>query len=108
MHLTRLGHCTQYYFMALSTLSPPLPALEDLITLTPRPTRKKIGPQLTRDIRRDILLLRDLSDYDGDEAEYMYEHIADLLSRRLQLFKSMVPQGALTVGKFRPTVGKVQ
>jgi uncharacterized NAD-dependent epimerase/dehydratase family protein len=31
-------HCTtQHLFMALSTLNPPLPALEDLITLTPRP-----------------------------------------------------------------------
>jgi hypothetical protein len=45
----------KYHFMALSTLNPPLPALEDLITLTPHhPPKKKIGPQLTRDIRRDI------------------------------------------------------
>ena len=51
--------------MALSTLNLPLPALEDLISLTP----KKIGPRLTRDIRRDILLLRELSVYE-DEAEY--------------------------------------
>jgi len=47
--------------MALSTLNLPLPALEDLITLTPRPAKKKIGPLLTRDIRRDILLLRSMT-----------------------------------------------
>jgi hypothetical protein len=68
--------------MALSTLNPPLPALEDLITLTPRPAKKKIGPRLTRDIRRDTLLLRKLNDYDGDEAEYTCERIAELLSKR--------------------------
>jgi hypothetical protein len=46
--------------MALSTLNPSLPALEDLITLTlPRPPPKRIGPRFTRDIRRDILLLRE-------------------------------------------------
>jgi hypothetical protein len=67
--------------MALSTLNPPLPALEDLITLTPRPAKKKIGPRLTRDIRRDILLLRELNDYE-DEPEYTYERIAELLSKR--------------------------
>jgi hypothetical protein len=62
--------------MTLSTLNPPLPALEGLITLTPCPARKKIGPRLTRDIRRDILLLRELNDYE-DEPEYTYERIAD-------------------------------
>ena len=62
--------------MALSTLNPSLPTLEDLITLTPRPAKKKIGPRLTRDIRRDILLLRELNDYE-DEPEYTYERIAD-------------------------------
>jgi hypothetical protein len=68
--------------MALSTLNPSLPALEDLITLTPRPPPpKKIGPRLTRDIRRDILLLRELNDYE-DEAEYTYERIAELLLKR--------------------------
>jgi hypothetical protein len=82
MYLTRLEHCTQYHFMALSTLNPPLLALEDLIILTPRPTKKKIGPRLTRDIRRDILLLRELNDYDEDEAEYTYERIAELLLKR--------------------------
>jgi len=60
--------------MALSTLNPS--ALEDLVTLTPRPAKKKIGPRLTRDIRRDILLLRELNDYE-DEPEYTYERIAD-------------------------------
>jgi hypothetical protein len=69
--------------MALSTLNPPLPALEDLITLTPRPpSPKKIGPRLTRDIRRDILLLRELNDYDKDEAEYTYKRIAKVLLKR--------------------------
>jgi len=58
------------------TLNPPLPALEDLITLTPRPAKNKIGPRLARDIRRDILLLRELNDYE-DEPEYTYERIAD-------------------------------
>ena len=62
--------------MALSTLNPPLPVLEDLITLTPRPA-KKIGPRLTRDIRRHVLLLRELNDYE-DEAEYTYERKAEL------------------------------
>ena len=59
-----------------------LPALEDLISPTPRcPAPKKIGPRLTRDIRRDILLLRELNDYE-DETEYTYERIAKLLSKR--------------------------
>jgi hypothetical protein len=66
--------------MALSTLNPPLPALEDLITLTPvppqstprTPTKKTLGQRLSRDIRRDILLLRELNDND-DEIEYTYE-----------------------------------
>jgi hypothetical protein len=53
-----------------------------LITLTPHPAKKKIGPRLTRDIRRDILLLRELNDYDEDETEYTYECIAELLSKR--------------------------
>jgi hypothetical protein len=73
-----LAYVTQHHFMALSTLNPPLPALEDLITLTPRPAKKKIGPRLIRDIRRDILLLRELNDY--DEPKYTYERIAELLS----------------------------
>jgi hypothetical protein len=61
--------------MALSTPNPPLPALEDLITLTSRRfTSKKIGPRFTRDIRRDILLLRELNNYEN-EAKYTYERI---------------------------------
>ena len=43
------------------------------------PTRKSLGPRLSRDIRRDILLLRELNDND-DEIEYTYERIAALLS----------------------------
>jgi len=68
--------------MALSTLNISLSALEDLI-LTPRrsPSKKAVGPRLTRDIRRDILLLRELNDYE-DEAEYTYERIVKLLSKR--------------------------
>jgi len=67
--------------MALSTLNPPLPALEDLITLTPRRTpKKKIGPRLTRDIRRNILLLRELNAYE-DEPEYTCKRIAEILSK---------------------------
>ena len=42
------------------------------------PAKKKIGPRLIRDIRRDILLLRELNDY--DEPKYTYERIAELLS----------------------------
>jgi hypothetical protein len=68
--------------MILFTLNPSVSALEDLIILTPRPTKKKIGPRFTRNIRRDILLLRDLNNYDGDEIKYTYEHIADLLLKR--------------------------
>lgn len=75
--------------MTLSTLNPPLPALEDLSALTPRPpqsaprtpTRKKLGPRLSWDIRRDILLLRDLNDNDH-EIKFTYERIAALLSYR--------------------------
>jgi hypothetical protein len=64
--------------MALSILNASLPAPEDLITLTSRHSpSKKVGPRLTRDIRRDILLLRELNDYE-DEVEYTYEHIAEL------------------------------
>jgi hypothetical protein len=58
--------------MALSTLNPPVSALEDLIILTLRPAKNKIGPRLTRNIRRDILLLRDFNNYDGNEIEYIY------------------------------------
>jgi hypothetical protein len=34
-----------------------------------RSTSKKVGPRLTRDIRRDMLLLREIIDYE-DEVEY--------------------------------------
>ena len=36
-----------------------------------------MGPRLSRDIRRDILLLRELNDYE-DEVEYTYERMAEL------------------------------
>jgi hypothetical protein len=83
--------------MALSTLNAPLPALEDLIALNPRPTpktpKKKIGSRLTRDIRRDILLLRELNDYDNDDGvKYTYERIATLLLYR---YKRKVTQRAV-------------
>jgi hypothetical protein len=81
--------------MALSTLNASLPALEDLIALNPRPPsppprpprtpktpKKKIGSRLTQDIRRDILFLRELNNYDDDEVEYTYERIATLLLHR--------------------------
>jgi hypothetical protein len=38
---------------------------------------KRWAPRLSRDIRRDILLLRELNDYE-DEVEYTYERIAEL------------------------------
>jgi hypothetical protein len=72
-------HNIQHHFMALSILNASLPALEDLITLTSRRSPStKVGPRLTRDIRRDILLLRELNDYE-DEVEYAYECIAELV-----------------------------
>ena len=58
----------QHHFMAISTLDASLPALEDLITLVHAVPLPKSGPRLTRDIRRDILLLRELNDYE-DEVE---------------------------------------
>jgi hypothetical protein len=82
-HPTRLEQFTQHStpLHGLSTLHASLPALEDLITLTPcRSSSKIVSPRLTRDIRRDILLLRELSDYEN-EVEYMYECIAKLLSK---------------------------
>jgi hypothetical protein len=70
-------HNIQHHFMALSTLNASLPALEDLITLTSRRSpSKKVGPRLTRDIRRDILLLRELNDYE-DEVEYTYISLSE-------------------------------
>ena len=67
----------QHHFRTISTLDAPLPALEDLITLVHAVPLPKSGPRLTRDIRRDILLLRELNDYE-DEVEYTYERIAEL------------------------------
>jgi hypothetical protein len=65
--------------MALFTPNLLLLALADLITLAlRRSSSKKIGPRLIRDIRRDILLLCELNDYE-DRVEYMYERIAELL-----------------------------
>jgi len=64
--------------MTLSILNESLPAPDDLITLIQRHSpSKKVGPRLCRDIRRDILLLHELNDYE-DEVEYTYEHIAEL------------------------------
>jgi hypothetical protein len=37
---------------------------------------KKVGPRLTRDIQRDILLLRELDDYE-DEVEYTYISLSE-------------------------------
>jgi hypothetical protein len=62
--------------MAISTLDASLPALEDLITCPRRSPSKKVGPPLTRDIRRDILLLRELNDYE-DEVEYTYISLSE-------------------------------
>jgi hypothetical protein len=68
--------------MALSTLNPPLPALEDLVAIlkpaSPPPStppKPKIK-RLTRDQRRDILLMRDLG--------FTYEKIAEQLAQRYQ------------------------
>jgi hypothetical protein len=36
-----------------------------------------VGLRLSREIRRDILLLRELNDYE-DEVEYTYERIAEI------------------------------
>ena len=60
--------------MALSTLNLPLPALEDLIGLTPRPpqltpktpTKKSSAHDFPATFRRDILLLRELNDNDDE------------------------------------------
>jgi hypothetical protein len=41
-----------------------------------RSTSKKVGPRLSRDIRRDILLLRELIDYE-DEVEYTYISLSE-------------------------------
>src|ERR1700727_196400 len=41
-----------------------------------RSPSKKVGPRLTRDIRRDILPLRELNDYE-DEVEYTYISLSE-------------------------------
>ena len=48
---------------------------------------KRWAPRLGREIRRDILLLRELNDYE-DEVEYTYEHIAELAREMLARCKS--------------------
>jgi hypothetical protein len=53
---------------------------------------EKIGSRLTRDIRRDILFLRELNDYDNDEVKYTYEKITILLSH---YYKRKVTQRAV-------------
>ena len=74
--------------MALSTMNTQSPALEDLLAVQSAPLervfvppttppKKSVGKRLTRDQRRDILLLRDL----GSE-EYPYGKIASVLSQR--------------------------
>jgi len=45
-----------------------------------RSPSKKVGPQLSRDIQRDILLLRELSDYE-DEAECTYTIVRGMPAR---------------------------
>jgi hypothetical protein len=75
--------------MALSTLNPPLPALENLIALAPRPpqptpkttTKKKLGPRLSAILDAISSFPRELNDND-DEIECIYERIATILSRR--------------------------
>ena len=41
-----------------------------------RSPSKKVSPRLTRDIQRDILLLRELNDYE-DEADYTYISLSE-------------------------------
>ena len=78
VYVLSILHNIRHHFMALSILNASLPAPDDLITLTHRRSpSKKMGPQLSRDIRPDILLLRELNDYE-DEVEYTYERIAEL------------------------------
>jgi hypothetical protein len=68
--------------MALSTLNPPLPTLEDLFTLTPsRPLLKRSTRGLPAISDAISLLLRELNDHE-DEAEYTCKRIAELLSKR--------------------------
>jgi hypothetical protein len=69
----------QHHFIALSIPNASLLALDDLITLTQRRSpSKKAGPRLSREIRHDILLLREFNSYE-DEEEYTYGRIAELV-----------------------------
>jgi hypothetical protein len=63
--------------MAISALDTSLPASRRSYCSCPRrSTSKKVGPRLSRDIRRDILLLRELIDYE-DEVEYTYISLSE-------------------------------
>jgi len=67
----------QHHFMAISTLDASLPALEDVISLVdavPLPKRSVHGS--LANVRRDILLLRELNDYE-DEVEYTYISLSE-------------------------------
>jgi hypothetical protein len=44
---------------------------------------QKIGPRLTHDIRRDILLLREFDDYE-DEVEYTYISLTERDACKMQ------------------------
>src|SRR6202044_336633 len=44
---------------------------------------KKVGPRLTHDIRRDILLLRELNDYE-DEVEYTYISLSERVACKMK------------------------
>ena len=44
---------------------------------------KKVGRRLTRDIRRDVLLLRELNDYE-DEVEYTYISLTERDACKMQ------------------------
>jgi hypothetical protein len=67
----------QHHFMAISALDTSLPASRRSYCSCPRrSTSKKVGPRLSRDIRRDILLLHELIDYE-DEEEYTYISLSE-------------------------------
>ena len=81
--------------MSLSTLNPPLPALEDLLAL-PRPPEPA---RLTRDQRRDILTLRSLNE--EGEQEFTYERIAGILPRDCVASDEGLDHEALPSSKYR-------
>ena len=67
----------QHHFMAISTLDAYLPAVEDLYySHQRRSPSKMVGPRLTCNIRRDILLLCELNDYE-DEVKYTYISLSE-------------------------------